>query len=687
MSQSLLDKVISCPDLPTLPTVAVDVLELTRDQNVEINKLARVIQNDQAITSKILKTVNSSFYGLQKPCPSISRALGYLGLNTVKSLVLGFSLIDAFRSGSGEPAFDLVAYWRRGVYGAAAARLLAERTRACDPEEVFIAALLQDVGMLAMSTALRDEYTQVTAAAGCEHDLLPDFEVEKFGFSHPMVGFELGQKWRLPDELVVPVRYHHTPEKAPAEFRDMSRIIALGNDSSAALTLAEPKPKLERFASRGHSWFGLQGSDIESILCTIVSGANELSSLFQLQTGDIPDVEAVVAEAQEQILAHQISMERRTQELQQAAASLTRETMTDGLTQIANRRQFDEAINAAHAVALQGGGSLGVLFSDADRFKSVNDTHGHQAGDAVLVELAHRLTETVGERGLVCRYGGEEFAVLLPQSDTRTIAGIAEACRQVIEASPFDLRHLEDAPDTLPITISIGAAVLDPSTCEVFTSPDLLVQAADKAVYAAKEAGRNCVRIYRPRRRSAEKASEPAPRRQASLPMPAPPAPPVVAPAFESPTMTTPDSPAASTASPADKFRVLLVEDDSLHAAFIQSAVATSRHVELQTAGTEAEAHRLLDACLQQGTPPALILCDVDLDGVPGYEFVRQVLRLPAMRLVPVVMISASQRNEDIVEALEAGARAYITKDQLAQDPAGRLSDILRFWQLSSRVA
>jgi diguanylate cyclase (GGDEF)-like protein len=681
MSQSLLRKVISCPDLPTLPAVAVEVLELTRDQNVELNELAGVIQNDAAITSKILKTVNSSFYGLQKPCPSISRALGYLGLNTVKSLVLGFSLVDAFRSGSGERAFDLVAYWRRGVYGAAAARLLAERTRACDPEEAFIAALLQDVGMLAMSTALRDEYSQVAADAGCDHDQLPTSEIESFGFSHPIAGFELGQKWRLPDELVVPVRHHHTPEKAPSEFRDMSRIIAMGNDSSAALTLTEPKPKLERFAARGRSWFGLRGSEVEAMLCTIVSGANELSSLFQLQIGDIPDVEAVVAEAQEQILAHQISMDRRAQELQQTAETLTRETMTDGLTQIANRRQFDAAIVAAHAEALLGDGSLGVLFSDVDRFKSVNDTHGHQAGDAVLVELARRLSETVGDRGLVCRYGGEEFAVLLPQSDTRTIAGVAEACRQAIEAAPFDLRHVEDTPDTLPITISIGAAVLDSSTSDVFAKPDLLVQAADKAVYAAKEAGRNCVRIYRPRR-SAERAPEPAPRRQT------PPLPPVAtAPTPMPPDLATPSSAAASTPPATAKFRVLLVEDDPLHAAFIQSAVASSQHVELLTAGTAAEAHRLLDACLHEGSPPALILCDVDLGGVPGYEFVRQVLRLPAMRLVPVVMISASRRNEDIVAALEAGARAYITKDQLAQDPAGRLSDILRFWQLSSRVA
>ena len=99
MTAPPLDYVLAYPNLPTLPIVALDVLTLTSNQNIEMGELARVIENDQALCAKILKTVNSTFYGLTTPCPTITRAMSYLGLSTVKSLVLGFSLV-----GGGAPA-------------------------------------------------------------------------------------------------------------------------------------------------------------------------------------------------------------------------------------------------------------------------------------------------------------------------------------------------------------------------------------------------------------------------------------------------------------------------------------------------------------------------------------------------------------------------------------------------------
>ncbi|MFG0252344.1 MAG: response regulator, partial [Phycisphaerales bacterium JB038] len=150
--------------------------------------------------------------------------------------------------------------------------------------------------------------------------------------------------------------------------------------------------------------------------------------------------------------------------------------------------------------------------------------------------------------------------------------------------------------------------------------------------------------------------------------------------------VTSAPGPVAS-APPALTFRVLLVEDDPLHAALIRQAVEAIGDVDLQIADTVEKARQRLADDSRQGRPPSLILCDVNIGNLPGDEFVREVLQMPTMRLVPVVMISASHRSDDVLRALEAGARAYITKDQLAQDPAARLNDILRFWQLSTRAA
>ncbi|MCA9291572.1 MAG: HDOD domain-containing protein, partial [Phycisphaerales bacterium] len=217
MNTAVLEKVFNCPTLPSLPSIAIEVLELTADDSVPVAKIAKVIQNDQALAAKILKTINSSFYGLAKPCPTISRAVAYLGMNTVKSLALGFSVIDLQAEGGG--AFDPMAHWRRCVYGGAGARIIGEylvsRDAASgpevdgDPEEMFIAALLQDVGVLAMFTALGEEYDDVIAGAGRDHDRLAALEQAAFGVDHAEVGALLGEKWRLPTSLAELIRYHH----------------------------------------------------------------------------------------------------------------------------------------------------------------------------------------------------------------------------------------------------------------------------------------------------------------------------------------------------------------------------------------------------------------------------------------------------------------------------------------------
>ena len=148
MSAATLDKVLASPKLPTLPAVATKMLQLTSNPDVELDDIADLVQYDQALSAKILKTVNSSYYSLRQPCTNIKRALTYLGLNTVKSLVLGFSLVDLTRHN--DDGFDLMDYWRRCVYSAAAARRIAMVTGTCDADEAYIAALMQDIGMLAM---------------------------------------------------------------------------------------------------------------------------------------------------------------------------------------------------------------------------------------------------------------------------------------------------------------------------------------------------------------------------------------------------------------------------------------------------------------------------------------------------------------------------------------------------------
>jgi two-component system cell cycle response regulator len=132
------------------------------------------------------------------------------------------------------------------------------------------------------------------------------------------------------------------------------------------------------------------------------------------------------------------------------------------------------------------GRPLSVLITDIDRFKAVNDTYGHDAGDQVLKEFASRIRSTVRGADLACRYGGEEFVVVMPDTPGEVAASIAERLRMAVETVPFTLR---DSGQVLNVTASFGLS----SRIGTVETADQLIKQADLALYAAKNSGRNRV--------------------------------------------------------------------------------------------------------------------------------------------------------------------------------------------------
>ncbi len=491
-----LEQVLACPTLPSLPAVAMEVVTLTSKPNVNLEQIADVVQNDPALCAKILKTVNSSFYGLAKPCPTITRAISYLGLSTVKSLVLGFSLVDSTRSN--DQGFDLMDYWRRCIYSAAATRCIATQAGICDPEEAFIAALMQDVGIPAIYSAIGDDYQQVVAEAQGHHDRLPAAEQCALGFHHARVGSKLAERWRLPPEMIEAIRYHHNPDGATTHI-GLVRAVALGSHAAAALTMVEPADAAARFRLLAQQWFAIEPSAADALLIEITQEAKALARLFQINiagSGPQTDIKTILARAEEATLQHQLSVQRETDELRESNNTLAQMTVTDALTGAGNRKHFDTELPNLFSQARTMGGCLAVIMIDADKFKLLNDNHGHQAGDMVLVELSRRISDLIRPPGLFCRYGGEEFVAILPGCDRRSAARMAESFRLAIANTPIDIRELQGPVESLPVTISIGVAVLEPASASRINSHALLVRAADKALYAAKESGRNCVRVF-----------------------------------------------------------------------------------------------------------------------------------------------------------------------------------------------
>lgn len=174
---------------------------------------------------------------------------------------------------------------------------------------------------------------------------------------------------------------------------------------------------------------------------------------------------------------------------QEAVNRLYQAAVKDPLTFLYNRRYLDERLSGEFAFALRHGTPLSVLMVDIDHFKSVNDTHGHQAGDEVLKSVAQVVQKTVRVEDVAARYGGEEFIVVARGADPLSAQSLAERLRRMVQKTP--VAHPSVSGEFIQVTISVGTATRTPD--RPYTTVDALIGAADSALYAAKLAGRNRV--------------------------------------------------------------------------------------------------------------------------------------------------------------------------------------------------
>lgn len=459
---------------------------------------------DPALSSKILKTVNSSFYGQAYSISTISHALVVLGLNSVKTLALGFSLVNNLADQGGD-GFDHMEFWKRSLFTATASKALAQKAGVVQQEEAFLGGLLQDLGMLTMNQTLGNEYNILIAKTGNAHSKLLQMEQDELDLTHPEVGAKLAESWSLPTLLSNAIRFHHDPASSSIDTRQVVQCVALGNLVADVFVLPEEDSggALEAYKAKAVEWCNIPEDECEALLKEIHKLTKEMQRLFDLPTGGLGNADDILDKARETMLnltmqAHQQSdqLEKQAKELEEQNQQLEDKAYTDQLTGSANRRAFDEYVveqfDAATAEA-----PITILFMDIDKFKVFNDTHGHAIGDEVLVKFAQVLEAAVGDQGRVFRYGGEEYSIIFPDTSRLDGAKLAEQVRATVEA---DCKITKDDGEVLGVTCSIGVAC---HAGDTFKNADIMIKASDKGVYAAKEGGRNCVRVFTPRKKAA----------------------------------------------------------------------------------------------------------------------------------------------------------------------------------------
>jgi len=184
----------------------------------------------------------------------------------------------------------------------------------------------------------------------------------------------------------------------------------------------------------------------------------------------------------------EMRVRERTLELENVNEQLERMSTTDALTNVRNRRFFDNFLDREFALARHDRANFSILLLDIDHFKQVNDTYGHQAGDEILRCISGAISETIEDKDSVARYGGEEFAVVLPGLSQEQVAAVAEAIRLSIESI-----NLDRIAHGFRVTISIGCHSAIPEDSD---SPEAWLSKADEALYRAKESGRNRVECW-----------------------------------------------------------------------------------------------------------------------------------------------------------------------------------------------
>lgn len=200
-------------NVPTLEGVLEKIKPMMDSSNAGVEDIANIISADQVLSAKILRVVNSVFYGFPGRISSLRHALIILGFDAVKGLILSTSVFDAMLAGG------FYGLWEHSMGCAATAGIIARKTRDPNPEEISIAALLHDIGKVIIKTELPEESSRIDQAVKEKQISTYQAEREILGFDHTTVGKWLCQGWNLPDKLADPIACHHRPNLSQSAQR------------------------------------------------------------------------------------------------------------------------------------------------------------------------------------------------------------------------------------------------------------------------------------------------------------------------------------------------------------------------------------------------------------------------------------------------------------------------------------
>lgn len=217
MSKSLEQKKIEqIENLPTLPEVANKLLKIINDPTTTAVDVANLISRDLSLTSKVLRLANSAFYGIPRTVTTVQNAVVILGLKVINTMVFSITVVKMFPGDGRNELFSRKKFWAHSLACAVLSRQLALRMRKFtlfDPEECFCAGLIHDIGRIVLDQYFHENFIKAIKTSVEKKTSLLEAEIGVFGFSHQDVGDWLTSRWELPQDIRIPIVYHHNPAK------------------------------------------------------------------------------------------------------------------------------------------------------------------------------------------------------------------------------------------------------------------------------------------------------------------------------------------------------------------------------------------------------------------------------------------------------------------------------------------
>ena len=258
--------------LPTLPPVVRKITALVESPDVTAQEVGKLISSDQVLSAKVLKLVNSPFYGVPGRISSISHAVILLGFNVIKGVVLSASVFEIMET-------SMVGLWAHSLGSAIASGTIARALGISEPEEISTAALLHDIGKVLVRVSLPAEYHRIAQIVEATGRSFRDAETEVLGVDHAEIGLWLSREWGMPERLTVPISLHHEPEAA-TKFKDRVAVVHIADTLIRAFGMGSGgDPWVGRIKPAAWDAIGMDSVDLVGLMREILSGLEEVENL------------------------------------------------------------------------------------------------------------------------------------------------------------------------------------------------------------------------------------------------------------------------------------------------------------------------------------------------------------------------------------------------------------------------